>query len=541
MNSKQYNNIINHTLVNEPAAQTEDSLTTARAIFNNMGVALPSGDLPEIMEVLQTNEYMGWKACTREEAQQAANNGIAAIGIRADQIVVLAAEDEDEPVAQTASVRTVTDDMETDSENVGHYLFYYINDNSTAYVLGIKITNGCNLYLKPQASSAYYLKNASGGNVTLVPGTTYTLPLLCDSQISVGSTSWYRVLYEGKVVYVKSADCAGPQNMLKPAPAYVRWLEVVTGTLPALRMRSTPYIEEDNVIGYINNLTPIRLMDEVMQNTKWRPVIATLNDGQEAYGWCSDDNLLDYAGIPEEYGDEDAEAARLVRNDAILTRLDQYCENNEARRKTFRSVATALFDARYRPSFVAGILANVQSEGTTGQYEEVSSAYNIRFVNENYIAKDYYRTNLAGQTVMTCGLQHIEEITTMIKQRTEPDFKVGNIYVGCGVGCIQWTADRTEKLLEQYRVQAGANANEITLAQAEEAENAMLLAELSSKFYRQHIKDWAIGCQNDFDSEAAAYAAGFKLCEKYVEAPSGATSRATLSVDIYNVMMGNES
>lgn len=126
MNSKQYNNIINHTLVNEPAAQTEDSLTTARAIFNNMGVALPSGDLPEIMEVLQTNEYMGWKACTREEAQQAANNGIAAIGICEDQIVIFAAEDEDEPVARTAQVLTLSETTIDVAEAEAEYFAYSV-------------------------------------------------------------------------------------------------------------------------------------------------------------------------------------------------------------------------------------------------------------------------------------------------------------------------------------------------------------------------------------------------------------------------------
>ena len=106
MNKKQYNNIIDHTLKHE---HTEDSLSTARAIFNNMGVALPNGDMKTVYETIETDNYMGWKACSMQEAQEAADNGTAAIGISENRIVVLAGTDEEEPVAQTAEVITITD------------------------------------------------------------------------------------------------------------------------------------------------------------------------------------------------------------------------------------------------------------------------------------------------------------------------------------------------------------------------------------------------------------------------------------------------
>lgn len=102
MNKEQYNNVINRTLANEPAAQTEDSLTTARAIFNNMGVAIPNGSMKEVYETIKTDDYMGWRACTYEEAQQAANAGVAAIGINDSQIVVLTAQNGEEDAARSA-------------------------------------------------------------------------------------------------------------------------------------------------------------------------------------------------------------------------------------------------------------------------------------------------------------------------------------------------------------------------------------------------------------------------------------------------------
>ena len=106
MNKKQYNNIIKNTL---KRVHTEDSLSAARAVFKNMGVALPVGDMKEVFETVKTDNYMGWKSCTMEEAQAAANNGTAAIGISDSKIVVLAADDAEEPIEPTAEVLAITD------------------------------------------------------------------------------------------------------------------------------------------------------------------------------------------------------------------------------------------------------------------------------------------------------------------------------------------------------------------------------------------------------------------------------------------------
>ena len=129
MNKKQYNNIIDHTLKHELSAQTDDSLSTARSIFDNMGVALPNGDMKTVYETIKTDNYMGWKACSMQEAQAAANNGTAAIGISEDRIVVLAATDEEEPVAQTAEVITITDT--TPAVAVANLQYYSYGSGST--------------------------------------------------------------------------------------------------------------------------------------------------------------------------------------------------------------------------------------------------------------------------------------------------------------------------------------------------------------------------------------------------------------------------
>ena len=132
MNKKQYNNVIESTLKHE---QTDDSLSTARAIFDNMGVALPQGDIKTVYETIKTNNYMGWKSCSMQEAQAAADKGVAAIGISEDKIVVISAKDEEQPVAQTASVMTLDENTSAFAvEGMQYYSYSYGGTTTTVFL-----------------------------------------------------------------------------------------------------------------------------------------------------------------------------------------------------------------------------------------------------------------------------------------------------------------------------------------------------------------------------------------------------------------------
>ena len=131
MNKRQYNNIIKNTL---KRVHTEDSLSAARAVFKNMGVALPGGDMKEVFETVKTDNYMGWKSCTMEEAQAAANKGTAAIGISDNKIVVLAADDAEEPIEPTAEVLAITDS--TPAVAVANLQYYSYGSVSTGQGCG---------------------------------------------------------------------------------------------------------------------------------------------------------------------------------------------------------------------------------------------------------------------------------------------------------------------------------------------------------------------------------------------------------------------
>ena len=127
--NNQYNNVIENTLKQE---QTNASLSTARAIFDNMGVVLPQGDIKTVYETIKTDNYMGWKSCTIQEAQAAADNGTAAIGISEDRIVVLSANDEEQPVAQTASAMTLDENICAYAvDGLRYYTYAYGSTNTT--------------------------------------------------------------------------------------------------------------------------------------------------------------------------------------------------------------------------------------------------------------------------------------------------------------------------------------------------------------------------------------------------------------------------
>ena len=82
-------------------AEASDSAGAAKAIFDNMGVPFPAGSCGEILLTLMSEDYMGWRSCTRLEAQEYANAGTAAVGINGEHVVVILPEEGDGLAAST--------------------------------------------------------------------------------------------------------------------------------------------------------------------------------------------------------------------------------------------------------------------------------------------------------------------------------------------------------------------------------------------------------------------------------------------------------
>lgn len=89
MIAQQYKNIIEWTLSLNNSLSDSDSLTVARKIFDNLGVALPQGRLEDIVTILNTKKYMGWTPCTKDDAQKFADAGVIAIAIDNSKIIII--------------------------------------------------------------------------------------------------------------------------------------------------------------------------------------------------------------------------------------------------------------------------------------------------------------------------------------------------------------------------------------------------------------------------------------------------------------------
>ena len=106
MTSSQYNNVVQYTLANMTADDSTDSAAVARKIMNNCGVGFPHGDKLEIMLTLLSEDYMGWRSCTRTDAQQMANNGVATIGVSPEMVVVIKPEENSAPANSLISAQS---------------------------------------------------------------------------------------------------------------------------------------------------------------------------------------------------------------------------------------------------------------------------------------------------------------------------------------------------------------------------------------------------------------------------------------------------
>ena len=134
MTGAQYKNVAQWTLSGAVAAEAADTVTVARAIFNNMGVAFPGGTCQEILLTLMSGDYMGWGECTYAQAQEFANAGVAAVGVDVDHVIVVLPDDSavglmDASAAPTAYARQTSDIPKT--ERMAMQFFAYGAGSST--------------------------------------------------------------------------------------------------------------------------------------------------------------------------------------------------------------------------------------------------------------------------------------------------------------------------------------------------------------------------------------------------------------------------
>lgn len=187
--------------------------------------------------------------------------------------------------------------------------------------------------------------------------------------------------------------------------------------------------------------------------------------------------------------------------------------------------AERLLNENYEVEFVAGVLGNIQNEGTPGKFE--SSAYisnpsaepaYLKYMDEHFD----YRNKFSGKSIQTVGISAAMEL--------EQQAKASGFEGKFGFGMIQWTGSRTEGVLKSY--QKYCTSDKPTMDECIKAEVNFMADELNGSYHYVY-NNWKNG------SKTAA-SAGDIVCRQY-EVPrdtnAQATARAQNATNIYNVMM----
>ena len=189
-----------------------------------------------------------------------------------------------------------------------------------------------------------------------------------------------------------------------------------------------------------------------------------------------------------------------------------------------------LFDYEYEPSFVAGVLANIYHEGSIGKFESSAYSSNRKPQYLEYMDTLYnYSTLYSNKLITQVSLYDLSNVLWQCKAANWTQGKFG-------LGCVQWTGERTYTLFQLYQLRCDYNGR-ITIEQATSAEGQMIINEFKGN-YNYIYNDWKNN-NLDKDSESSAYNAGYNICVKY-EVPSDkenkGITRGNTAKDMFNIM-----
>ena len=213
--------------------------------------------------------------------------------------------------------------------------------------------------------------------------------------------------------------------------------------------------------------------------------------------------------------------------------IEKLKKSNYVKKETLAIIGQLLFDNGYETAFVAGVLGNINHEANIGLFE--SSAYishpedepiYLKYMDQNYS----YRTKYSGKLITEVSL---DELNTLLNKLKNDKWEKGKF----GLGCVQWTGERTLNLFKIYRSENN-NGDSISFNQATNAEGKLIINEFSND-YRYIYNNWKKENENKINSENAAYNAASKICLDY-ERPSykedKAKTRGNTAKKIYKIM-----
>lgn len=193
-------------------------------------------------------------------------------------------------------------------------------------------------------------------------------------------------------------------------------------------------------------------------------------------------------------------------------------------------MASVLLNYGYELAFTSGILENIYHEGQIGKFED-SNYQNksklpsyLKYMNDNY----NYHKKYAKKFIFDFSLF---EIKTLLEELEKKNF-TGKF----GLGCVQWTGDRTLNLVNYYLKETG-DKEYITFEKACAAESKLIIYELVNiKIYNNIYSNWKKE-NSDVDTEDAAYNAAIIFKQKYEKAlKKNDNERGNMAKLKYNIM-----
>lgn len=242
--------------------------------------------------------------------------------------------------------------------------------------------------------------------------------------------------------------------------------------------------------------------------------------------------IADENGVCSEVDNASSRVERILENIMSDTTLGLTSEQ----KTTIAVMGRVLLNEDYKEAFVAGVLANIISEASAGYFE--SSNYKSKPSEKPsylvYMDNNYgYRGKYSGTCITSHSLSTVFDLLVKLEKDS---WKKGKF----GLGCVQWTAERTKTLVEKYQEVAGVK-DRISLEQVLTAECRMILYELRNvPDYKVIYPNWKSRFASNLDSGDAAYRAGYDICLNY-EMPknkeSKALARGEIAEKLYGVMM----
>jgi hypothetical protein len=214
-------------------------------------------------------------------------------------------------------------------------------------------------------------------------------------------------------------------------------------------------------------------------------------------------------------------------------REDKTLKLTDIKKETIIGIGRKMFEEKYEPAFVAGILANILYEGGTAGIFESSNYTSGKPSYLEYMDADHdYRNTYSGQNITDKSLS---TVYGLLQELEKKGWKQGKF----GLGSVQWTAGRTKTLVEVYREVVNPGSDRITFKQAVQSEALMVCRELKEDAYAKIHDKWLLNNTGNPDLPDAAYDAGVKICLSY-EKPAGDPSRTRgkAASQLYEVMAG---